>query len=63
VPGEEGRILAFHLCRECALEAQRDAGGQILQGQPARQGEVSVDPRYVRALEINRRRRQMHRVK
>ena len=43
--------------------AREDAGGRILHGQAAREGDVAVDPRYERALEVDRRRREFRLVK
>ena len=63
VPGADGRIFAFQLCAECVREAREQAGGQVLHGQAAIAGDVTVDPRYDRALEIHRRRRALRRVK
>ncbi|MEI8359512.1 MAG: hypothetical protein RL698_2167 [Pseudomonadota bacterium] len=63
VPGVDGRVFAFELCESCARSAREDAGGRILHGQAAREGDVAVDPRYERALEVDRRRREFRLVK
>ena len=63
VPGAGGQTFSFDLCESCARGARDEAGGRILHGQAARDGEVVVDPRYERALEVERRRRGIHRVK
>jgi hypothetical protein len=63
VPAGDGRLLAFHLCAGCARLAHRESGGKILHGDPARSGEVTIDPRYERAREIAKRRKQIRRVK
>lgn len=63
VPGADGRFFSFHLCATCAREAHQNATGQVLHGQAALDGDVTVDPRYERALEIERRRRGLHRIK
>jgi hypothetical protein len=63
VPGADGRIFAFNLCEECARRAHDHAGGQVLHGQAARTDEVTTDPRYERAREVAKRRKQLRRVK
>ncbi|MFM7737471.1 MAG: hypothetical protein ACKOCT_19985 [Alphaproteobacteria bacterium] len=63
VPGASGQPFSFDLCEPCARGARDDAGGRILHGQAAREGDTVVDPRYEHALEVERRRRQLRRVK
>jgi hypothetical protein len=63
VPGADGRVFAFHLCGGCAREANRTSAGQILHGQAALEGDVTVDPRYEKALEVAKRRGALRRVK
>jgi hypothetical protein len=62
VPGGDGRTLSFRLCGPCATEA-REQGGTVLHGQAALEGDTTTDPRYERALDVERRRRQMRRIK
>lgn len=62
VPADDGRVFAFDLCAECARKAN-EQGASILTGQAAIAGDTTVDDRYERALEIDRRRRQIRRVK
>jgi len=63
VPGADGRVFAFQLCAPCAENAREQSGGQVLHGQAALAGDVTVDPRYDRALAVARRRGAIHRVK
>lgn len=63
VPLADGAIFAFQLCASCAREAHQSAGGQVLHAQAALAGDVTVDPRYEKALEVMRRRREIRRVK
>lgn len=63
VPGADGRVFAFQLCASCARDASQNAAGQVLHGQAALDGEVTVDPRYDKALEVARRRKALRRVK
>lgn len=63
VPGGDGRMFAFHLCAECARRAHDHAGGQVLHGNAARDGETVIDPRYERAREVAARRKRLRRVK
>lgn len=63
VPGADGRVFTFQLCARCAHEASRSSAGRILHGQAALEGDVTIDPRYEKALEVARRRAALHRVK
>jgi len=63
VPGSDGRVFAFHLCASCAREASQSSAGQILHGQAALEGDVTVDPLYEKALDVARRRAALRRVK
>jgi hypothetical protein len=63
VPGADGRVFAFQLCPGCARDASENAAGQVLHGQAALEGDVTVDPRYEKALDVRRRRRALHRIK
>lgn len=63
VPAAAGQAFSFDLCEACARGARDDAGGRILHGQAAREGDVVVDPRYEKALDVERRRKAMRRVK
>jgi len=63
VPGVDGRVFAFQLCADCAQKAREQSGGQVLHGEAAIAGDVTIDPRYERALAVARRRGAMHRVK
>lgn len=63
VPGAEGRVFAFHLCAPCARKARQSEGTRVLHPQAARDGDVTTDPRYDRAVEIARRRRRIRRIK
>lgn len=63
VPGADGRVFAFQLCAACARDASENAAGQVLHGQAALEGDVTVDPRYEKELEVRKRRRALKRVK
>lgn len=63
VPGADGRTFAFQLCAACARDASENAAGQVLHGQAALAGDVTVDERYEKALEVLKRRREIRRVK
>lgn len=63
VPGADGRQFSFQLCEPCAGDAARESGGRVLAGEAAIAGDTTVDPRYERALEVDRRRRAIRRVK
>jgi len=63
VPGAAGQSFSFDLCEACARGARDEAGGRILHGQAAREGDVVVDPRYEKALDVERRRKAIRRVK
>ena len=62
VPGADGQTFTFQLCATCATEAG-DQGGSVLHGQAALDGDATTDPRYEQALQLNRRRRQIRRIK
>ena len=62
VSGGDGRVFTFRLCATCAAEA-KEQGGSVLHGQAALAGDTTTDPRYEQALEIERRRRQIRRIK
>lgn len=63
VPGADGRVFAFQLCAACARDASENAAGQVLTGQAALAGDVTIDPRYEKALTVRKRRRELRRVK
>lgn len=63
VPGADGRVFAFNLCASCARDASENSAGQVLHGQAALEGEVTVDPRYEKELAVRKRRRELRRVK
>lgn len=64
VVGSEGRVFAFHLCPGCAQNARQNEGGRVLEPEAVGDGEPEPpDPRYVRAVEIARRRRAIRRVR
>lgn len=63
VPGGDGYDLTLHLCASCAREASRTSAGRILHAQAALEGDVTIDPRYEKALEVARRRASIRRVK
>jgi hypothetical protein len=63
VPGADGRVFAFQLCAGCARDASENAAGQVLHGQAALEGDVTVDARYEKALDVRKRRRALRRVK
>jgi hypothetical protein len=63
VPGGDGQTFTFLLCGPCAAEAS-EQGGSVLHGQAALEGDTTNDdPRYEHALDIERRRRQIRRIK
>ncbi|MEW6268753.1 MAG: hypothetical protein AB1689_05580 [Thermodesulfobacteriota bacterium] len=63
VPGPDGRLFAFQLCSSCARDAHQNAAGQVLHGQAALEGDVTIDARYEKALDVARRRKALRRVK
>ncbi len=63
VPGADGRVFAFNLCATCARDASENSAGQVLTGQAALEGDVTVDARYEKALSVRKRRRALRRVK
>ena len=63
VPGADGRVFAFNLCASCARDASENSAGQVLHGQAALAGDVTIDPRYERELSVRKRRRELRRVK
>jgi hypothetical protein len=63
VPGADGRTFTFRLCGPCATAAG-EQGGSVLHGQAALEGDTTAtDPRYEHALQIERRRREIRRIK
>lgn len=63
VPGADGRTFTFRLCGTCAAEAH-EQGGAVLHGQAAIDGDTTeTDPRYEHALQVERRRREIRRIK